>query len=217
MRMSKLITIYSCLLGLLILSVGCSDSSETTESSMDSEGLQAPQVTLTTDLPSDSNSQHTDVSEEDAEPTQPATPQLVVQDFLAALQAGADDEISNLLTTRAKQETEKHDLVVRSPGSPNATFEVGGVEMVSGGAYVTSLWKEPGKDGLTHQFDIIWILRQQSDGWRIAGMATRVAANEAPTYLNFEEPEEMIRIWQEADRRLATQQDEGGAVGQADN
>ena len=86
--------------------------------------------------------------------------------------------------------------------------------MVSGGAYVTSHWKEPGKDGLTHQFDIIWILREQTDGWRIAGMATRVAAHEAPTYLNFEEPEEMIRIWQEADRRLATQQDEGGVVGQ---
>ena len=30
----------------------------------------------------------------------------------------------------------------------------------------------------------------------------------------YEEPEEMIRIWQEADRRLATQQDEGGVVGQ---
>ena len=216
MRMSKLMTNSFCLLGLIVVSVGCSDSSETTESSMDSETLQAPQVTLTTDLPSDSNPQLTDVSAEDTEPPQPATPQFVVQNFLAALQSGADDEISNLLTTRAKQETEKHDLVVRSPGSPDATFEVGGVEMVSGGAYVTSLWKEPGKDGLTHQFDIIWILRQQSDGWRIAGMATRVAAHEAPTYLNFEEPEEMIRIWQEADRRLATQQGEGGAVGQVD-
>ena len=183
---------------------------------MESKNLQAPQVTLTTDLPTDPNSQQTDISAEDAEPTQPATPQFVVQNFLAALQSGADDEISNLLTTRAKHETEKHDLVVRSPGSPDATFEVGGVEMVSGGAYVTSLWKEPGKDGLTHQFDIIWILREQTDGWRIAGMATRVAAHEAPTYLNFEEPEEMIRIWQEADRRLATQQDEGGVVGQLD-
>ena len=43
-------------------------------------------------------------------------------------------------------------------------------------------------------------------------MATRVAANEAPTYLNFEEPEEMIRIWKDAARRLATQQEEGAAT-----
>ena len=81
------------------------------------------------DLPTDPNSQQTDISAEDAEPTQPATPQFVVQNFLAALQSGADDEISNLLTTRKKL---KSTIWSSSPGSPDATFEVGGVEMVSG-------------------------------------------------------------------------------------
>ena len=198
-----------CLSGCLLLSAGCSDSSEPSETATPDTETQAPQVTLTTELP-DTDSEIAVPSTETTATT--TTPQYIVQSFLTALQLGKDAEISDLLTTRAKQETQKHDLVVRSPGSPNASFEVGGVELVSGGAYVTSLWKEPGQDGLTHQFDIIWILRQQPEGWRIAGMATRVAANEAPTYLNFEEPEEMIRIWQEADRRLATQQNEGDAT-----
>ncbi len=195
---------------VVVTTTGCSDSSENSETAENLNTVQSPNVQLTTNsdgigMDSSTSSTADQLANEDS-------PQRIVQNFLAALQLGNDATISNLLTTRARQETEKHDLVVRSPGSPNATFEVGEVEMVSGGAYVTSLWKEPGKDGLTHQFDIIWILRQQQNGWRIAGMATRVTANEAPTYLNFEDPEEMIRIWKAADQRLATQQEQGAAT-----
>jgi len=208
MRISDSIKTTSLLLGFTLFITGCSDSGNDGESARTTESVQSPEVTLTTDLGNDPTTSPV-VPEQQ---TKEASPQLIVQNFLSALQLGDDSEISKLLTTKAKQETEKHELVVRSPGSPEATFEVGGVEMVSGGAYVTSLWKEPGADGLTHQFDIIWILRPQVDGWRIAGMATRVAANEPPTYLNFEEPAEMIRIWKDADRRLATQQQEGEAT-----
>jgi len=208
MRFSD-ISKLSGILGIITICLtGCTDSSDNTEPAENAGILQVPEVTITTEL-DDNAVPSSQIAESSLEE---ASPQLIVQNFLAALQLGDDSEISNLLTTKAKEETEKHDLVVRSPGSPNATFEVGGVEMVSGGAYVTSLWTEPGNDGLIHQFDIIWILRQQQDGWRIAGMATGDAANEAPTYLNFEEPEEMIRIWKDADRRLATQQEEGAAT-----
>ena len=208
MRFSDLSKLSGVLGIITICLTGCSDSSDNAESAETTGILQVPEVTIATEL--DEN--EATLSQLGEPILDDATPQLIVQDFLSALQLGDDNKISNLLTTKAKEETEKHDLVVRSPGSPDASFEVGGVEMVSGGAYVTSLWTEPGNDGLTRQFDIIWILRQQQDGWRIAGMATRVAANEPPTYLNFEEPEEMIRIWKDADRRLATQQDEGAAT-----
>lgn len=208
MRISDSLKTTSLLLGFILFISGCSDAGNDDASEATTSSIQSPEVTLSTNL-ADASDTTSVVPEEGNEE---ASPQQIVQSFLSALQLGNDAEISNLLTTKAKQETEKHELVVRSPGSPQATFEVGGVEMVSGGAYVTSLWKEPGADGLTHQFDIIWILRPQTDGWRIAGMATRVAANEPPTYLNFEEPAEMIRIWKDADRRLATQQQEGEAT-----
>mgnify|MGYP001436351876 CR=1 FL=1 len=126
---------------------------------------------------------------------------FLIQFFLTALQEGNDEQVTGLLTAKARTETAKHDLVVRSPGSPSAQFSVGELEMVSGGAYVNSQWSETTPDGLTQLFDIIWVLRQQTDGWRIAGMATRVAANEQPTYLNFENPKEMIRKWNAADKR----------------
>jgi hypothetical protein len=131
-----------------------------------------------------------------------ATPEQVVEYFLAALQQGNDEQVTGLLTAKARTETAKHDLVVRSPGSPTAKFNVGALEMVSGGAYVNSQWSETSRDGFAHTFEIIWVLRKQTNGWRIAGMATRVADNEQPTYLNFENPQEMIRKWNAADKRL---------------
>jgi hypothetical protein len=131
-----------------------------------------------------------------------ATPEQVVEYFLAALQQGSDEQVTGLLTAKARTETAKHDLVVRSPGSPTAKFSVGALEMVSGGAYVNSRWSETSREGFTHSFEIMWVLRKQGNGWRIAGMATRVAENEQPTYLNFENPQEMIRKWDAADKRL---------------
>ena len=212
MRISDSLKTTSLLLGFILFVSGCSDAGDDGASETTTSSIQSPEVTLSTDLANDLTDASDTSSVVAEQGNEEASPQQIVQSFLSALQLGNDADISNLLTTKAKQETEKHELVVRSPGSPQATFEVGGVEMVSGGAYVTSLWKEPGDDGLTHQFDIIWILRPQTDGWKIAGMATRVAANEPPTYLNFEEPAEMIRIWKDADRRLATQQQEGEAT-----
>ncbi|MGY8730984.1 MAG: hypothetical protein ACKVK0_02545 [Pirellulales bacterium] len=131
-----------------------------------------------------------------------ATPEQVVEYFLAALQQGSDEQVTGLLTAKARTETAKHDLVVRSPGSPTAKFSVGALELVSGGAYVNSQWSETSREGFTHSFEIMWVLRKQANGWRIAGMATRVAENEQPTYLNFENPQEMIRKWDAADKRL---------------
>ncbi len=135
-----------------------------------------------------------------------ATPEQVVEHFLAALQQGSDEQVTGLLTAKARTETAKHDLVVRSPGSPTAKFSVGALELVSGGAYVNSQWSETSRDGIAHSFEIIWVLRKQANGWRIAGMATRVAENEQPTYLNFENPQEMIRKWNAADKRLTNKE-----------
>ncbi len=135
-----------------------------------------------------------------------ATPEQVVEHFLTALQQGSDEQVTGLLTAKARTETAKHDLVVRSPGSPTAKFSVGALEIVSGGAYVNSQWSETSIDGFAQKFEIIWVLRKQANGWRIAGMATRVAENEQPTYLNFENPKEMIRKWNAADKRLTNKE-----------
>ena len=189
----------------LIWLTGCSDSGDeaTTSESGSAPALVAPVVNFNPQPDAPATNPRPLAPSVDLSTS--ATPQQVVQFFLTALQEGNDEQVTGLLTAKARTETAKHDLVVRSPGSPSAQFSVGELEMVSGGAYVNSQWSETTPDGLTQLFDIIWVLRQQTDGWRIAGMATRVAANEQPTYLNFENPKEMIRKWNAADKRLTNQ------------
>ena len=189
----------------LIWLTGCSDSAEevTSSESDSTPALVAPVVSF--NAQPDATATNPRPLEPSVDLSTSATPQQVVQFFLTALQEGNDEQVTGLLTAKARTETEKHDLVVRSPGSPSAEFSVGELEMVSGGAYVNSQWSETAPDGLTQLFDIIWVLRQQTNGWRIAGMATRVAANEQPTYLNFENPKGMIRKWNAADKRLTNQ------------
>ena len=73
-------------------------------------------------------------------------------------------------------------------------------------AYVGSQWTETDPDGTSHTFDITWVLRRQPNGWRVAGMTTTVGESQRQLLLNFENPEEMIRNWREADAELAAEE-----------
>ena len=207
-----LCVVVMLLLGLVGVT-GCGDAD--TDSTSNKQDLVAPVVNLNPDYdaelaePPQASPARTltmGASAPVVDLSATATPEQVVEHFLAALQQGSDEEVTGLLTAKARTETAKHDLVVRSPGSPTATFSVGALELVSGGAYVNSQWSETSRDGFAHSFEIIWVLRKQANGWRIAGMATRVAENEQPTYLNFENPQEMIRKWNAADKRLTNKE-----------
>jgi hypothetical protein len=132
-----------------------------------------------------------------------ASPQQVVERFLRALQDGDEQVVGGLLTTQARQATQQHNLVVRPPGTKSATFQVGSSEKVDGGAYVNCVWTESVGGGLSESFEIIWVLRHQNDGWRIVGMATQVVPEERPTFLNFEEPVEMLSKWQKIDDTMS--------------
>jgi hypothetical protein len=206
-----LCVVVTLLLGL----IGATGCDEAKTESTSSEELVAPVVNLnpgydaelaepTQESPARTLTIETSTPVIDLSAT--ATPERIVEHFLTALQQGSNEQVTGLLTAKARTETAKHDLVVRSPGSPTAKFSVGALEIVSGGAYVNSQWSETSIDGFSQKFEIIWVLRKQANGWRIAGMATRVAENEQPTYLNFENPKEMIRKWNAADKRLTNKE-----------
>jgi hypothetical protein len=128
-----------------------------------------------------------------------ATPDAVVADFLEAIRTGKDERAGELLTKMARQKTEEMDMVVAPPGSESAAFEVGEVEMLPDDiAHVSSTWKD---EGDTHE--IVWALRKEPEGWRIAGMATKIFPDqELPLLLNFEDPEDMIRQQQLAEQEM---------------
>ncbi len=121
-------------------------------------------------------------------------PNEVVRTFLEAIRTGNNDLASQMLTEVARTETQKHELVVAPPGSDTAHFEIGEVEYVVKDelAHVASKWTDTGEDGQPHTDEIVWALRLDPQGWRIAGMATTVFPNEPPLLLDFEKPEEMM-------------------------
>jgi len=123
-------------------------------------------------------------------------PDEVVRAFLEAARSGEDATATLLLTDRARAETEREGLALDPPGTPSMKYEIGKVEYHDQdphAAYVNSQWIEtsPRTDD---RFEVVWVLRRQSQGWRIAGMAAQMEANQPAVFLNFEDPQDVARI-----------------------
>lgn len=126
-------------------------------------------------------------------------PKEAVSAFLEALRSGDKVTTEALLTEKARRETAAHDLVVEPPGAPGATYSIGDVEPVEGeenSAYVSCIWSEKENNA---EFEVVWILRKEQAGWRIAGMATRLGGTEDPVVLNFEDLSELEQAMREAE------------------
>ena len=121
-------------------------------------------------------------------------PESAVAKFLEAVRTGDDETAANMLTSRARKETTERKMEVAPPGSDTARFEVGEVEYVDqDGARVSSTWTDQDHTGQPRSDQIVWMVRREEEGWRIAGMAASVFPGKPPLLLNFEDPDEMIR------------------------
>jgi hypothetical protein len=137
-----------------------------------------------------------------------ALPDQVVSVFLNALRSGDSPTTESLLTSRARQELEKHSLSVDVVSAPNATYQVRPAEVLKAdpnGAHVSSIWTEKFDDG-EETYEIVWALRRQSEGWRLAGMAMQLIPGQAMQFLNFEDPEDMLKKKDEAILAMQQQQ-----------
>jgi len=124
-----------------------------------------------------------------------AAPEQVVSTFLAALKAGDEATTAALLTSKAREETAKHEIAVAPQSAPGATYEVSPgkvLEEKANGAHVSSVWTETYPDGAI-TYEIVWVLRRQNEGWRIAGMALELIPGQPPQFLNFEDPQDMMQ------------------------
>ncbi len=143
-------------------------------------------------------------------------PNIAVFEFLQAVQKGNDKKAAEMLTNLAREKTTEMEMVVAPPGSDTASFEVGSVEMLEDrGAYVSSTWTDVGEDGQPHSDQIVWLVRNEPEGWRIAGMVTKLF--ESKLVLNFEDPQDMLRKQQLAEQemmRRAQQQMQGASAEQ---
>jgi hypothetical protein len=128
-----------------------------------------------------------------------ALPDQVVTVFLNALRSGDSPTTESLLTTRARQELAKHSLSVDVQPAENALYQVRPADILAdqSGAHVKSIWTEKFDDG-DETYEIVWLLRRQADGWRVAGMAMQLIPGQDMQVLNFEDPADMLRKKEEA-------------------
>jgi hypothetical protein len=129
--------------------------------------------------------------------TKSTPPEQVVAEFLNAMKEGNEGVTAGLLSTRAREETGRHGLAVQPPGSPSAKYQVTQAEISAEEptfAQVGCLWVETDESGAEHSEHVIWVLRQQDDGWRVCGMAAEVPTRREPVFFDFEDPEEMSRL-----------------------
>jgi len=132
-------------------------------------------------------------------------PESAVEAFLVALRDGDDELATLMLTELAREESARRDLAVRPQGSGTATFEVGAVEYVTSqgdGAHVQSRWSDVDPQGIPFEHEITWVVRLEAPGWRIAGLATRLFPDEPPTFLNFEDPDDVEQKKQRATAQM---------------
>jgi hypothetical protein len=140
------------------------------------------------------------------------TPEKAVHQFLEAVRLGNDATAGQMLTKLAREKTAEMQLVVAPPGSETAKFSVGEVEYLGEtGAHVASTWTDIVEDGQAHTDTIVWILRKEPEGWRIAGMGTKLFDDAPPLLLNFEDPEDMIRKQRMAEEEMARRSQPAGS------
>lgn len=208
--------------GLALLAIGCGGSNDAPTAAPETSSTAASDVAPAPETgpgngPADSsepaNAQSTPgLSNGSPIPTPgpEARPEVVVEAFLEATRRGDDRLAADMLTRRAIEETSRHGLSVQPPGSPTMSYEIERAEQgPNDDVYVKSLWKESFSDG-QEQYEVVWILRQQPEGWRISGMAAQLAPDTDPIFIDFENPTDL------ADRVGQPPEESGGESGLAD-
>jgi hypothetical protein len=137
-----------------------------------------------------------------------ATPEEAIHELMTAYKTGDDAKASALLTEKSRQETERTSKSVSPPGSPNMQFKVGKVSYVSeakDAAHVDCYISEVGPDGEKFESEVVWFLRKEPKGWRVAGIAMKPFPDLAAVLYNFEDQDDMDRKFElvsaEAERR----------------
>ena len=121
-----------------------------------------------------------------------AGPQAAVEEFLDALRNGDDHRTEQMLTAAARETTKAVGMVVAPIGSDTIQFEIGEVEyLADDGARVACTLSDLGQNQQRETQELIWMLRLEPEGWRIAGMAAVLVEGEPPRALDFENLEIM--------------------------
>jgi hypothetical protein len=136
-------------------------------------------------------------------------PADVVDAFLRALKSGDEQVAEGLLTTTAQIESARHNLQVKPPGTPSATYKIGQsavCEEDETEVHVETEWTENDAEDKATTESVIFVLRHETGGWRVAGMAAYLNNHKEPSFLNFEDPADMFSVLEIAAREAAARE-----------
>jgi len=121
------------------------------------------------------------------------SPEGAVYQFLTAIRAGDDKKTEAMFTNLARAKIAELQYNVTPPGSDTASFQLGKVEyLADDGARVEATWSDLDVDGKRQTENMLWMVRREPEGWRIAGMAATVFPGEPPVLLDFENLQEAL-------------------------
>ena len=124
-----------------------------------------------------------------------AGPETAVAEFLQAVRSGNDAKTSQMLTTAARETTAALGMPLTPSGSDTAEFKVGAVEYVGDdGARVTCTLSDLDENLQRQSQELVWMVRREPEGWRIAGVAIPLGDGQPPRALNFESREDMGQL-----------------------
>jgi hypothetical protein len=125
---------------------------------------------------------------------QPPDAAKMIAEYLEAVRQGDAETVNRLLTSMARQKTTELNIAVAPPGSDTAEYTVGSTAVVNDTTvHVQSTWADLNQDDEKEVYDITWIVRQEPEGWRVAGMMGEFIPGQPAIVFNFENPQEVIR------------------------
>jgi len=129
-------------------------------------------------------------------------PEMVCREFLAALERSDQRRANRFLTNIAQIETARANLVLETPGQPGAQFKVLPVRYATSArniAQVDCLLNQPNSETAVR---LTWMMRRQSDGWKISGMGIQVHEDGTIDLLSFESSRDLARIERSVDQSV---------------
>ena len=134
------------------------------------------------------------------------TPDKAVAVFLEAVRKGDDERAAGMFTPLAREKAAGMGIQVAPKGSDTASFQVGKVDyLAEDGARVQTKWTDMDKDNSPRTDEITWMVRKETEGWRVAGMATVVFEGKPPLLLDFENPQETMQKLELLRREMESQ------------
>lgn len=179
-KMRKTIWIPVCLTALLTF--GCNKAEQT---------AQAPSKNTTPVSTGGNAGQPAPLQTAGSKVQSPTDPKEVVRLFFDSMRQGNGAQIEALLSTAAREEIKRKDIVIDPLGSPQAMFQIGESALQKDVMLISSTWSEPEQNGQPAQdLEVVWELRQEAAGWKICGMAVDPGTGEEVQVVNFERLEQ---------------------------